>query len=66
MKENSFPPGWNSKRVIRVLAHYETQTEDDALAEDEAAFEMNGQTMMEVPSELVPAIRELLARHKAA
>jgi hypothetical protein len=66
MKENSFPPGWNSKRVNNVLAHYETQTEDDALAEDEAAFEMNGQTMMEVPSELVPAIRELLAKHKAA
>lgn len=66
MKENAFPPGWDTNRVARVLAHYETQTEDEALAEDEATFEMKGQTMMEVPTELVPAIRELLARHKAA
>lgn len=66
MKENTFPPGWDSKRVSKVLSHYETQTEDDALAEDEAAFEIDGQTMIEVPTELVPAIRELLARHKAA
>ncbi|NBC47541.1 MAG: hypothetical protein GVY22_06040 [Gammaproteobacteria bacterium] len=66
MKANTFPPDWDSKRVRKVLEHYETQTEDDALAEDEAAFEIDGQTMIEVPTELVPAIRELLARHKAA
>jgi hypothetical protein len=49
-----------------VLRHYETQTEDEALAEDEAASETSGQTMMEAPAELVPAVRELLTRHKAA
>ena len=66
MKENIFPQGWDTDRVMRILAHYENQTEDDALAEDEAAFEICGQTMMEVPTELVPGIRELIARHKAA
>jgi len=66
MKKNTFPPGWDKQRVAKVLEHYETQTEDEALAEDEAAFEMDGQTMMEVPTELVPAVRELLAKHKAA
>ncbi|WP_328987807.1 hypothetical protein [Thiorhodovibrio winogradskyi] len=66
MKENTFPPGWDTNRVTRVLAHYETQTEDEALIEDEAAFEMRGQTMMEVPTELVPGIRQLIAKHKAA
>jgi hypothetical protein len=66
MKKNAFPPGWNKERVANVLEHYETQTEDEALAEDEAAFEMSGQTVMEVPTELVPAVRELLAKHKAA
>jgi hypothetical protein len=35
-------------------------------AEDSAAFEAKGQTVMEVPSELVPTIRELIAKHKAA
>lgn len=66
MKENAFPPGWDTNRLTEVLAHYETQTEEEALAEDEAAFEINGQTMIEVPTALVPAIRELLARQKAA
>jgi hypothetical protein len=60
-----FPPGWDKERVAEVLKHYESQTEEEALAEDEAAFEMSGQTMMEVPTELVPAVPELLAKHKA-
>lgn len=53
------------KRVQRVLKHYEEQTEEEAVAEDEAAFADSGQTVMKVPSELVPEIRELIARHKA-
>jgi len=48
-----------------VLAHYEEQTEEEAVAEDEAAFEDATQTVMEVPHELVPAIRELIAKHHA-
>jgi hypothetical protein len=59
-----FPPGWDEKRVRKVLAHYEQQTEDEAVAEDEAAFENRTQTVMEVPNELVPAIRELIAKRK--
>jgi hypothetical protein len=64
MKTNKFPPGWDEQRVRRVLEHYETQTEDEAVAEDEAAFEDQTQTVMEVPTDLVPAVRELIARHK--
>jgi len=48
-----------------VLAHYEGQTEAEAVAEDETAFEDRTGTMMEVPRALVPAIRELLAKHQA-
>ena len=66
MKKSALPPGWDEDRVRRVLDHYETQTDDEALLEDEATFQMAGQTVMEVPTELVPAVRELLARHKAA
>jgi hypothetical protein len=66
MKKTAFPPGWDNERVAKVLAHYENQSEDEALAEDEAAFETDGQTMMEVPTELVPAVRELLAKHNTA
>ena len=64
MRENRFPPGWDEERVQKVLAHYEEQTEAEAVAEDEAAFEEPTQTVMEVPTALVPAIRELIARHQ--
>lgn len=66
MRQSEFPPGWDAERVKRVLAYYESQSEEEAVAEDEAAFEAKGQTVMEVPSELVPKIRELIAKHKAA
>lgn len=64
MKQSRFPPGWGEERVRRVLAHYEQQTEEEAVAEDEAAFEDSTQAVMEVPKELVPAIRELIAKHE--
>jgi len=64
MKTDKFPKGWDENRVRRVLAHYETQTEEQAVAEDEAAFEDQTQTVMEVPNDLVPAVRELIAAHK--
>jgi hypothetical protein len=66
MKQSAFPQGWDADRVAKVLKHYETQPEEEAVAEDEAAFETDGQTMMEVPTELVPAVRQLLAKHKVA
>jgi hypothetical protein len=65
MRQNRFPPGWDEEKVRKVLEHYEEQDEDEALAEDEAAFEDPTQTVMEVPNELVPEIRELIARHQA-
>ena len=40
MTSKYFPPGWDEERVRRVLAHYETQTEEEeAVAEDEGASE---------------------------
>lgn len=66
MKQSKFPPGWDEERVRRVIAHYEQQTEAEAVAEDEAAFEDSAQAVVEVPRELVPAIRELIARHAEA
>ena len=59
-----FPPGWDEERVQRVIEHYESQSEAEAVAEDEAAFESPVETMMSVPTELVPEVRELIARRK--
>jgi hypothetical protein len=64
MKKTKFPAGWNEQRVRRVLEHYEQQTDEQAVAEDEAAFEDSSQTVMEVPTDLVPTIRTLIAKHK--
>jgi len=63
MKQSKFPPGWDEERVRRVLDLYERQTEEEAVAEDEATFEDPTQAVVEVPRELVPAIRELIAKH---
>jgi hypothetical protein len=65
MKQSKFPPGWDEARVRKVLDHYEQQTEEQAVAEDEAALE-DPKTVMAVPEELVPVIRELIAKHHAA
>ncbi|HEX2473996.1 MAG TPA: hypothetical protein VHK01_04590 [Lacipirellulaceae bacterium] len=66
MSNQNFPPGWDEARVRDVLAHYENQTEDEQFAEIEAALEMEGITLMAVPTELVPEVRALLARSQSA
>ena len=65
MTDTKYPPGWDEERVRRVLAHYEQQSDDEAVAEDEATYESTTHTAMEVPVDLVPAVRELLAKRRA-
>jgi hypothetical protein len=64
MSENNYPPGWDEERVRKVLEHYENQSDEEAVAEGEAAFGETTHTTMEVPVDLVPAVRELIARRK--
>ena len=61
MKQNRFPPGWNEARVQKVLAKYDTQTEDETVAEDEAGVEPC-ETVMSVPHALISQIRALIAK----
>lgn len=62
--KNRCPRGWDETKVRRVLKHYEQQTPEEAVAEDEAAFGRSSRTVMKVPSRLVPAIRRLIATAK--
>lgn len=62
--QNEFPPGWDEERVQRVIDYYDKQTDDDALAEVEAVLAEERYTLMAVPSELVPTVRELIAKHQ--
>jgi hypothetical protein len=66
MKKSKLPKGWTEDKVNRVLAHYENQTEVEALAEDEAAYEDRTQTTIDIPVELVPAVRELIAKYQTS
>lgn len=66
MSENRYPKGWDEQRVQRVLAHYESQTEEEAVAEDEAALHESDQTVVEVPTAIVPKVRELIAKYETS
>ena len=65
-QDTEFPRGWDEERVRRVLEHYESQSEIAAVAEDEAAYEDPDQVFMEVPADLVPEVRRLIASRKAS
>ena len=60
--QQKFPPGWDEKRVKEVLAHYENQTED----EEHAEIEAENITLMDIPTDLVPKVRALLAGKRSA
>ena len=67
MSDSGFPAGWDADRVKQLIDHYERLSEEDLVAEDEATAELPpGQTLVTVPAKLIPAIRQLLAAHKAS
>ncbi len=61
-RKYNLPKGWSLAKVRRIIAHYENQTDDEAIAEDEAAFRSK-RTVMSVPFKLVPTFRRLIAKH---
>ena len=64
--KSRYPKGWDEKRIRKVLSHYEDQNEEEAAAEDDAAFKDRTQTAMEVPIQLVSTVRELIAKHQSS
>ena len=65
MSTMRFPAGWDEGRVQRVLAHYLnlTQSEEEAVAEDENVFKSEDRAVVEVPVELMPVIRALITQY---
>ena len=66
MSQKNFPTGWDELRIQQVLDHYEAQSDEEAVAEDEAAYESTTHKAVEVPIDLVPEGRELMAKHQAS
>ncbi len=67
MSESRFPEGWDAERVEGLIDYYESLSEDEEVAEDEAGVaEQSGRTVITIPEELLPAVRQLLAGYKSA
>ena len=65
INKNQFPPGFDEAKIKKIIEHYENQTEDEAVAEDETIMNNEQQTMMQIPNNLVSIVRELIAKNKA-
>jgi hypothetical protein len=52
------------KRIKELIAYYDRQTEDEEAAEYETSMRIDDQSVMVVPSQLVPRIRRLIAEEK--
>lgn len=64
--KQKYPPGWTEERVRKLAKHYDNQTEEEQAAEHEAALRAKGQTVMVVPTELVPQIVKLIDERRPA
>jgi hypothetical protein len=59
---NQYPKGWDRKRVEAVAAYYDGQSDEEAIAEIDAAFKDGATALIQVPIKLVPAVQKLLAK----
>ena len=64
MSKQNFPPGWDEKKVREVIAHYDRLTDEERGAEIETAADAPGETLMAVPTAVVPAVLKLIKRHE--
>lgn len=63
-KVSEFPGEWDKQRVRNLLSYYESQSDQEAAAGHEAALSRPDSTLMEMPTELVPAFRQIIAEHQ--
>ena len=61
---NVYPRGWNYKRAAAVAAYYDARKEEDVLGDDAGRAEERPSVWVEVPEELLPKVRQLIARHR--
>lgn len=59
---NRYPPGLDAPGVKAVIAHYDKQSEDEAIAEADAAWHNVQFTLVRVPHALVAEVERLIER----
>lgn len=57
---NKYPSGWDVERGRRLTQHCRSQTDEEAIAKDEAEFEDLTKTLRDLPTALVPSVSPLL------
>jgi hypothetical protein len=64
MNDQRFPKGWDQQRVQELLTQLDSRTDEEWVVVDEAAAaESAEQSVVTVPTSLLPEIRRLLAMH---
>lgn len=61
---NVYPAGWDYKRTAAVAAYYDARKGEDVLGDAAALPDADPLVWVEVPEELLPQVRKLIARHK--
>jgi len=66
MKKQRLPKGWTEEKIRKLAEYHDNMTEDQQAAEIEAALNAENQTVMVVPTELVPEIVKLINKKRPA
>ncbi len=61
---NKYSKGWSAAKVRRIIRYYENQTDEESAKEIETAPFVQEITWLQVPTELIPEVRRLIARRK--
>ena len=64
MKKQRLPKGWTEEKIRKLAEHHDNLTDDEEVAEIEAALTAENQTVMVVPTELVPEIVKLINKKR--
>ncbi|MCC6229663.1 MAG: hypothetical protein IT432_10590 [Phycisphaerales bacterium] len=59
---NRYPRGLDAKKVRAIIAYHDSQSDEAAAAEAEAAFVNSSTALVRVPTELLDEVQALLAR----
>jgi hypothetical protein len=66
MRKQRLPKGWTDEDIRKLAEYHDNLTEDEQAAEIEAALTDEHQTVMVVPTELVPEIVKLINKKRPA
>ncbi len=64
MKKQRMPKGWTEEQIRALAEYHDNMTVDEQVAEIEAALADEEQTVMVVPTELVPEIIKLINKKR--